>query len=300
MTNDEKLVAENEILLIDKPEGISSFGVVSKIRHQLSEEAGYIEVKGKDGVVRQKRKKVKVGHTGTLDPFATGLLILLVGKGTKRAGEFLKLDKEYIATVRLGEVSTTGDREGEIVPYGNFGYLRGSAVSRFGEPLEIESPCGGRDFDPTQPGYNLVTHRTLRRGSPEISQGQSAEISIPAYDEVEKVVAGFVGEIEQQVPVFSAVKIHGQRAYKLAREGKTVEMPVRKVKIYEIEILRYEWPELEIRCKVSSGTYIRALGEDIGIALGVGGYLTQLRRTQVGKYRVEDAQKISVDIMKRK
>lgn len=251
MTNDEKLVAENEILLIDKPEGISSFGVVSKIRHQLSEEAGYVEVKGKDGVVRQKRKKVKVGHTGTLDPFATGLLILLVGKGTKRAGEFLKLDKEYIATIKLGEVSTTGDREGEIVPYGNFG-------------------CWGD------------------------------EVSIPAYDEVEKVVAGFVGEIEQQVPAFSAVKIHGQRAYKLAREGKAVEMPVRKVKIYEIEILRYEWPELEIRCKVSSGTYIRALGEDIGKALGVGGYLTQLRRTQVGGYRVEDAQKISVDIMKRK
>ena len=85
------------------------------------------------------------------------------------------------------------------------------------------------------------------------------------------------------------MKIGGQRAYKLARAGKAVEMPRRKVKIYEIEILRYEWPELEIRCKVSSGTYIRTLGEDIGRALGVGAYLTALMRTEVGKYRVEDA-----------
>lgn len=238
---------DEEILLIDKPEGISSFGVVARVRRELSEKAGLIEVKGKDGVVRQKRKKVKVGHTGTLDPFATGLLILLVGKGTKRAGEFLKLDKEYVATIRLGEVSSTGDREGEITPYGNFGYLRGAAVSA---------------------------------------------VRTPTIAQVENTVAKFVGEIEQRVPAYSAVKIHGQRAYKLAREGKQVEMPVRTVKIYEIEILRYEWPELEIRCKVSSGTYIRALGEDIGEALGVGGYLTQLRRTQVGEYRVEGARKL--------
>lgn len=285
MTNDEKLVAENEILLIDKPEGISSFGVVSKIRHQLSEEAGYIEVKGKDGVVRQKRKKVKVGHTGTLDPFATGLLILLVGKGTKRAGEFLKLDKEYIATIRLGEMSTTGDREGEktvlvdsTLSTDALLACRTCSTSRCVTPVSA--------YSPTKTAFSQADDvRYIRK---------------PNREDVEKVVAGFVGEVEQQVPAFSAVKIHGQRAYKLAREGKTVEMPVRKVKIYEIEILRYEWPELEIRCKVSSGTYIRALGEDIGKALGVGGYLTQLRRTQVGKYRVEDAQKIPADIMKGK
>ena len=229
-----------EILLVDKPAGVSSFGVVAQVRRQLGEQAGYIEVKGRDGIVRQKRKKVKVGHTGTLDPFATGLLILLVGKGTKRAGEFLKLDKEYIATIRLGEVSSTGDLEGEITP-----------------------------FVPTSGG----------------------ELRVPSRTEVEKVVAGFVREIEQRVPNFSAVKINGQRAYKLARAGKMVEMPVRKVRIYEIEILGYEWPELMIRCKVSSGTYIRALGEDIGKALGVGGYLTSLRRTQVGEYKVDDAEK---------
>ncbi len=226
----------DEIMLIDKPAGISSFGVVARVRRKLSEEAGYVEVKGKDGTIRQKRKKVKVGHTGTLDPFATGLLILLVGKGTKRANEFLKLDKEYIATVRLGANSTTGDSEGEITEQ-------------------------------------------------EIAK-------IPNKEAVEKCVEKMVGENWQTVPAFSAVKINGQRAYKLARAGKSVEMPRRKVKIYELEILDYSWPDLTIRCKVSSGTYIRALGEDIGKGLGTGAYLTALRRTQVGKYRVEEAGKL--------
>ena len=94
------------------------------------------------------------------------------------------------------------------------------------------------------------------------------------------------------MPSYSAVKINGQRAYKLARAGKEVEMPVRKVTIYNIEILDYKWPELKIRCEVSSGTYIRALGQDIGEKLGVGGYLTELRRTKVGKYKVEEAEKL--------
>lgn len=244
----------NEILLVDKPAGVSSFGVVARVRRELSEQAGMVEVKGKDGVVRQKRRKVKVGHTGTLDPFATGLLILLTGKGTKRANEFLKLDKEYIATIKLGEVSTTGDVEGII----SSSSLVSSGDSR---KENYQAGCSPADISPSRA-------------------------------RVEEVVAGFVGEIEQTVPAYSAVKINGQRAYKLAREGKQVEMPTRKVKIYEIEILKYEWPELTIRCKVSSGTYIRALGEDIGKALGVGGYLTALRRTQVGEYRVEDARKI--------
>ncbi len=256
------------ILLVDKPAGVSSFGVVARVRRKLSEEAGFIEVKGRDGVVRQRRKKVKVGHTGTLDPFATGLLILLVGKETKLAGEFLKLDKEYIATIRLGMISSTGDIEGII-----------SSFSVQGDALGTDSlALAGRD--PRQPEES--SSRTLK------------ELIIPSVSQVEEVVAGFVGEIEQTVPAFSAVKINGQRAYKLAREGKNVEMPRRKVQIYEIEILRYEWPELTIRCKVSSGTYIRTLGEDIGKALGVGGYLTALKRTQVGEYRVEDAKTLKV------
>lgn len=236
MNVDTPLVDEDEILLVDKPAGISSFGVVAKVRRQLSEQAETIPVKGKDGTWREKRKKVKVGHAGTLDPFATGLLILLVGKGTKRAGEFLKLDKEYLATIHLGATSTTGDPEGEIT--------------------------------------------------------KTEHCSVPTLADVEKAVEKFQGETEQRVPNFSAVKINGQRAYKLARDGEVVEMPVRKIQIYELEILDYRWPELKIRCQVSSGTYIRALGEDIGKELGTGAYLTSLRRTQIGKYRIEEAKSL--------
>ena len=230
---------DNEILLVDKPAGISSFGVVSRVRRKLSDEAGMVTTVKQDGTTKQKRKKIKVGHTGTLDPFATGLLILLVGKGTKRANEFLKLDKEYIATLHLGATSTTGDPEGTI------------------------------------------TEHPIRQ--------------IPNIPVVEKCVEKFIGENSQQVPNFSAVKINGQRAYKLARQGKKIEMPVRKVHIYELEILEYNWPELKIRCKVSSGTYIRALAEDIGAELGVGAYLTALRRTKVGSYKVADAKPILLD-----
>lgn len=250
MNDNALLVAENGILLVDKPAGISSFGVVARVRRRLSERAGMVVVKGKDGVVREKRRKVKVGHTGTLDPFATGLLIVLTGKETKHANEFLKLDKEYIATIRLGETSTTGDPEGEITPYAE--NLAGDLA---------ENPVGN--------------------------------LEIPILEDVEHAVYSFVGEIEQRIPNYSAVKINGQRAYKLARAGKTVEMPTRKVRIYEMEILSYVWPELVIRCKVSSGTYIRTLGEDIGKALNVGGYLTALRRTQVGSYRIEDAMELA-------
>lgn len=212
---------DSEILLIDKPSDMSSFGVVARVRRKLSEQVGH---------------KVKVGHTGTLDPFATGLLVLLIGKGTKRANEFLKLDKEYLATIHLGATSTTGDPEGEITA-------------------------------------QTLTH-------------------IPDLNAVTSVVNSFLGEIEQTVPEFSAIKINGERAYKLARAGKPVEMPRRTVTIYELQVLDYTWPELKIRCKVSSGTYIRTLGEDIGKQLGTGAYLTNLRRTQVGMFRIENATKL--------
>ena len=217
---------ENEIILIDKPKDMTSFGVVARVRRVLSERAG---------------KKVKVGHTGTLDPFATGLLILLAGKATKRSNEFLKLDKEYIAEIQLGEVSTTGDPEGEVTK------------SYTGEPVDEAL--------------------------------------------VKKVVQSFVGEIWQKVPAFSAVKVNGERAYKLARKGVEVETPTRKVTIYNIEVLEYKWPVLKIRAEVSSGTYIRTLGEDIGEKQGTGAYLTNLRRTKIDKYAVEEATPLE-DFMK--
>lgn len=211
-----------DIILIDKPAELSSFGVVARVRRRLSMEAG---------------KKVKVGHTGTLDPFATGLLILLANKATKLSNQFLKLDKWYEATICLGKTSTTGDPEGEIIE-------------------------------------------------------QNTE-KLPTLEEVKAVVNQFVGQITQTVPAFSAVKINGQRAYQLARRGEDVVMPNRQIEIYSLEILSYDYPELVIRTHVSSGTYIRTLGEDIGKALGVGAYLTSLRRTQVGDYQIENAAKLS-------
>ena len=210
----------DEVILIDKPDGITSFGVVARVRRVLKERVG---------------SKVKVGHTGTLDPFATGLLILLAGKATKRSNEFLKKDKEYEAEIFLGSTSTTGAPEGEI-----------SQVSD----------------------------------------------KVPSLEEIESVCSEFVGEISQKVPAFSAVKINGQRAYQLARSGKEVDTPTRKVTIYSIEILSYNYPVLKIKTFVSSGTYIRTLGEDIGAELKTGAYLTALRRTKIGDYSVSDAVKL--------
>ena len=233
---------ENQIILVDKPAGISSFGVVAKIRGQLKTEFGH---------------KVKVGHTGTLDPFATGLLILLSGKMTKKSNEFLKLDKVYKAELKLGYTSTTGDIEGEISKYPNSGAFGGH---------DREAGRSARDDGPERP--------------------------VPEWGILESTIGSFIGEIEQTPPKFSAIKINGQRAYKLARKGTDFEIPSRKVKIYDIEILDYHYPELKIRCHVSSGTYIRTLAEDIGKKLGTGAYLTALRRIKIGDYNVKDAKKM--------
>lgn len=274
---------KNQILLVDKPEGMSSFGVVARVRRVLTgaENARRKEEAERLGVPFQKIKRIKIGHTGTLDPFATGLLILLIGKETKRASEFLKLDKEYIATLRLGATSTTGDPEGEI-----------TEIWRDFEESEFDKNQGFWEKSvESQQEKDGVLCRVAGADGEKTEQNVRKE---PNKQVVEKCVEKFVGENLQKVPEFSAVKINGQRAYKLAREGKQVEMPTRKVMINEIEVLDYEWPELRIRCKVSSGTYIRALAEDIGGALGVGAYLTALRRTEVGKWRINDAEELDV------
>lgn len=230
---------EDQIILIDKPAGISSFGVVAKVRAKLRDEFGH---------------KIKVGHTGTLDPFATGLLILLTGKMTKKSGEFLKLDKVYEATLKLGYTSTTGDPEGEIQQFS----LR-----------DLWTQLGPREVaEPREDGR---------------------EATCPKRETVESVLKSFVGKIKQTPPRFSAIKINGQRAYKLARAGKDFETPEREITIYNIEILSYNYPELKIRCEVSSGTYIRALAEDIGKSLGTGAYLTALRRLKIADYDVKNA-----------
>lgn len=213
----DELDVTDGIVLVDKPSQMTSFGVVARVRRRLSVKAG---------------KKVKVGHTGTLDPFATGLMILVVGKSCREAGQYSKLDKVYEATVRLGETSSTGDPEGEIT---------------------------------------------------------SLDDRKPNREEIKTALRQFTGDIQQTPPAFSAIKVNGQRAYKLARRGEKVEMPVRTITIYSLELLDYTYPELRIRTHVSSGTYIRTLAEDIGVELGVGAYCSQLRRTSIAGHSMADA-----------
>ena len=211
---------EDSILLIDKPSGMTSFGVVARVRRKLSQQLG---------------KKAKVGHTGTLDPFATGLMIIVTGKECRNAGIYSKLDKVYEATVRLGQTSSTGDPEGEIL--------------------------GVSD-------------------------------SVPGLDEVKVALRQFTGEIQQIPPIYSAIKINGQRAYKLARNGgtaDTIEMPIRTVTIFSLELIDYAYPDIKIRVHVSSGTYIRTMAEDLGKVLVTGAYCSQLRRTKIADFSVDDS-----------
>lgn len=209
------------IILIDKPAEMTSFGVVARIRRVLTQQAG---------------KKVKVGHTGTLDPFATGLMIIVTGKECKNADHYTKLDKVYEATFELGKISTTGDPEGDIT---------------------------------------------------DVSDMR------PSTEDVTAILKRFTGEIRQRPPIFSAIKIGGQRAYKLARDGQEVEIPLRTVTVYSLELLAYEYPMLSVRAHVSSGTYIRSLAVDIGEALRTGAYCTQLRRTAINKWHVDEAKKLT-------
>lgn len=211
----------DDIVLIDKPAGMTSFGVVARIRRVLTQQAG---------------KKVKVGHTGTLDPFATGLMIIVTGKECKNAEKYSKLDKVYEATIQLGQESTTGDPEGEI---------------------------------------SDVSDKKSTRAEVEVALGQ------------------LTGTISQQPPAFSAIKINGQRAYKLARKGEAVDMPTRQITVHSLEVIHYRYPELKIRTHVSSGTYIRTLAADAGKILGTGAYCTQLRRTAINKWNIADAQQLS-------
>lgn len=212
----------NGIILIDKPKEWTSFDAVNKVRRliQYSE----LNVTGK--------KRFPVGHTGTLDPMATGLLVLLLGTYTKKAPELTKLDKVYEVTMRLGQTSSTGDMEGE---------------------------------------------KTM------VSDTQ------PAREAIEQALRHFIGDSMQTPPAYSAVKVNGQRAYKLARAGKEVVLEPRPVHIESIELIEYAYPYVTFTVHVSSGTYIRSLVEDIGGLLGTGAYMSDLRRTKVGRFNLKDA-----------
>lgn len=208
----------NGYLLIDKPKGWTSFDVVAKVRSLARQATG--------------NKKIKVGHAGTLDPMATGLLIVLVGSATKEQDSFMKQDKVYQAEITLGYKSDTYDAEGQL-----------------------------------------------------------AHVSDEILDTkvISDAVRSFVGDIEQIPPAYSAIKIKGKKAYELARKGVTPEIKPRKVTIYSIDDIKYEYPKLGFDVHVSSGTYVRSLANDIGTKVNLGAYLSSLRRTKIGDYKIADA-----------
>lgn len=210
-------VPDPGLVIVDKPAGMTSHDVVGRCRRLFGTR--------------------KVGHAGTLDPMATGVLVVGIERATKILGLLTATDKSYSATIRLGQTTTTEDAEGEV--------------------LQSVSAAGVTD------------------------------------EQIEAAVGALRGDIEQVPSAVSAIKVGGQRAYKLAREGQTVELAARPVHIGRFEVLAVrrvdDFVDVDVAVDCSSGTYIRALARDVGVALGVGGHLTALRRTKVGRYGLDEA-----------
>lgn len=211
---------DGQIILLDKPLDWTSFQAVNKLKYKLKREFNL-------------PKKFKIGHAGTLDPRATGLLIVCTGKFTKIIPEIQDAPKEYFTEIKIGVQTESYDTE-----------------------------------------------------KPEIL---TQDISKITEEQIEETLQKFLGEIDQKPPVFSAIKIEGNRAYDLARAGKEVEMKSRKTTINYIRDIEIDLPFVRFTVGCSKGTYIRSLAHDIGQELGVGAYLTSLRRTKIGEYSIEDA-----------
>ena len=207
------------LLLIDKPKGVTSHDVVD--------------------VIRKYSKERRVGHAGTLDPNATGLLIVGVGReDTKKLGSLTKdTTKTYIAEIVLGEARDTDDVEGKV-------------IERDDKLQNIEKR------------------------------------------KIEEVLNSFVGKQMQTPPAYSAIKLNGKKAYELARKGQTVRLEPREIEVFEARLLSYDFPTLSVEFHVSSGTYIRSLARDIAKKLGTVGYLSNLRRTKIGDYSIEEAKQL--------
>lgn len=204
------------VLLINKPLEWTSFDAVNKLRYKL--------------------KIKKIGHAGTLDPLATGLLIICVGKMTKRIEEFMGLEKEYTGTFVVGQSTPSHDLETEI-----------------DEQYDISG----------------LTEEAIREATRQ-----------------------FTGKISQLPPIHSAIRVGGKRAYQFARKGKPLELQPREVEVIAFEITSIELPRVKFRIVCSKGTYIRSIARDFGKALGVGAYLTELCRTRIGPFKLEDALEI--------
>ena len=209
-----------QIILLDKPLDWTSFQAVNKLKYKLKREFNF-------------PKKFKIGHAGTLDPRATGLLIVCTGKFTKKIPEIQDAPKEYVAEIKIGVQTESYDTEKPEILHQDYSHIRENFIKE-----------------------------TLEK---------------------------FVGEIEQKPPIFSAIKIDGERAYDLARAGQEVEMKSRKTTIHYIENIEINLPLVSFTVGCSKGTYIRSLAHDIGQSLEVGAYLTNLRRTKIGDYSIENA-----------
>jgi tRNA pseudouridine55 synthase len=210
---------EGQLILIDKPLEWTTFQVVNKVRWLIKQQF--------------KIKKIKVGHAGTLDPLASGLLILCVGKFTKKIDTYQAQEKEYTGTITVGSTTASYDLETEI----------------------------NERFD-----YSSITS-----------------------EEINEATLPFIGEIQQQPPIFSALKKDGKRLYEYARAGEEVEIPKRTVYISAFEITNIELPNIDFRIVCSKGTYIRSLAHDFGKSLNNGAHLSALRRTKIGDYSVKDS-----------
>ncbi len=215
----EEQILAGQILLVDKPLDWTSFQAVNKLKYKLKREFHF--------------KKIKIGHAGTLDPKATGLLIVCTGKATKKIPEIQDAPKEYWAEIKIGVQTESYDTE-----------------------------------------------------KPEIFPQNYAHLT---EDIIKNTIEQFIGEIHQKPPIFSAIKIDGKRAYNLARAGEEVEIKSRKTTIHYIDEVKIDLPFVSFMVGCSKGTYIRSLAHDIGQALGVGAYLTQLRRTKIGNFSLQNA-----------
>ncbi len=204
------------ILVIDKPTGMTSHDVVAKVRRQF--------------------KIKKVGHAGTLDPLATGVLVLLIGKATKLSNKFMDLDKAYESTLLLGTKTDSADTQGNIISQKNF----------------------------------------------ENASDQ----------EIKDIFSQFQGEIQQNPPMYCAVKIKGKKLYELARKGMVVERQARTVTIQRLDITEIDKPEVKFYMECSKGTYVRQVADDIGDKLGCGACISQLRRTKVGSFTIEQSKQL--------
>jgi len=201
------------VIVINKPSGITSHDVVARIRKKFS-------IK-------------KVGHAGTLDPLATGVLVVLVGKATKLSNQFVGFDKSYRSTMILGTTTDSADIEGEILKHATYDHIRES--------------------------------------------------------DIEETFKKFTGNIEQVPPMYSAVKVGGKKLYELARKGIVIERQARSIVVNRLELESVELPEVKFFLDCSKGTYVRQIAEDIGRELGCGACITQIQRTKVGPFSIEQS-----------